>query len=69
MTATPDQVASALAAYTPQRLPALPGRTNHLKAGVMIPIVWDPSPRVVLTLRPQALRRHGGEVWFVCLSL
>lgn len=64
MNPTPPQVAEALSAYTPMELPALPGRTNHLKAGVMIPIVWDPEPRVLLTLRPQTMRRHGGEVCF-----
>lgn len=44
--------------------PALPGRTNHLPAGVLVPIIWDPAPTVLVTLRPDHLRSHGGEYCF-----
>lgn len=53
---------SALAAHEPTRVPALPGRTNHLRAGVLVPIVWGERPRVVATARPHSLRLHGGEI-------
>jgi len=43
---------------------AMPGRTNHLEAGVLVPMVWTPELCVVMTLRSQALREHPGEVCF-----
>jgi len=45
-------------------LPALPGRRNHLQAGVMVPIMWCPEPVVLLTLRTPTLRQHAGEISF-----
>jgi 8-oxo-dGTP pyrophosphatase MutT (NUDIX family) len=45
-------------------LPALPGRRNHLRAGVLVPLVFDPEPVAILTLRSSRLRRHAGEVCF-----
>jgi 8-oxo-dGTP pyrophosphatase MutT (NUDIX family) len=60
----PEEVRAALAAHRPQDWPALPGRTNHLQAGVLVPLVWDPEPYAVLTERPHTLRRHAGEVCF-----
>lgn len=59
----PEQVAEALAAHPWQEHPALPGRTNHLRAGVAVPLWWtEGGLRCLLTLRPTSLRRHGGEV-------
>lgn len=45
--------------------PALPGRTNHLRAGVLVPLSWRGATlQTVVTLRPDRLSRHGGEVSF-----
>jgi 8-oxo-dGTP pyrophosphatase MutT (NUDIX family) len=60
---TPDALAAALAAHPPREVPALPGRTNHLRAGVLVPLVWgDDDVSAVLTLRSTKLGRHAGEV-------
>ncbi len=61
MPVTPNQIADALGAHEWQERPALPGRRNHLKAGIMIPLRWDPTPIAVCTLRPEELS-HGGEI-------
>lgn len=61
---TPAAVRAALAAHSRQEVPALPGRTNHLRAGVLVPIAWDPDPVCWMTLRSPTLRRHAGEVCF-----
>lgn len=61
---TPTALAEALAARPTREHPPLPGRTNHLRAGVLVPVVWDPEPVVILALRAPGLRRHGGEVCF-----
>lgn len=61
---TPDDLAAALAARPVVDHPALPGRRNHLRAGVLVTLAWDPAPVALLTLRPRGLRRHGGEVSF-----
>lgn len=63
---TAEALASALRARELQDYAALPGRTNHLKAGVLLPLRWHPD-RVdtVVTLRPDRMSRHGGEVSFV----
>lgn len=55
---------SALAAYRPSFHPPLPGRTNHLAAGVLVPILLRDEPVVVLTERPPTMRQHAGEVCF-----
>jgi len=55
---------AALAAHEPREIPALPGRTNHLGAGVLVPIVWGERPTVLAILRPDAMRLHPGEVAF-----
>jgi 8-oxo-dGTP pyrophosphatase MutT (NUDIX family) len=61
---TPARVAEALSRHPWRDLPPLPGRTNHLPAGVLIPLVWDPEPVAIVTLRASGLRRHAGEVSF-----
>ena len=61
---TPQAVAAVLADHDVVDHPALPGRTNHLRAGVLVPLVWDPEPTCLMTLRPRSLRRHGGEICF-----
>ncbi len=61
---TPGLLEASLAAHTPAQHPALPGRTNHLQAGVLLPLVWDPAPVLLLELRPARMNLHGGEVCF-----
>jgi 8-oxo-dGTP pyrophosphatase MutT (NUDIX family) len=61
---TPDDVRDALAAHPRLDVPALPGRTNHLDTGVLVPLVWSPDPVCLLTLRAAHLRHHAGEVAF-----
>ncbi len=53
-----------MAGHLPVDPPALPGRTNHLDCGVLVPLMWCPRPTVLLTVRSVALRDHGGEVSF-----
>ena len=55
---------AALAARPAVEHPPMPGRRNHRRAGVLVPLVWDPEPVVVLTLRAAHLGRHAGEVSF-----
>lgn len=44
---------------------ALPGRTNHLKSGVLLPIQWqDDELTIIATVRAAHLRAHAGEVCF-----
>jgi 8-oxo-dGTP pyrophosphatase MutT (NUDIX family) len=61
---TPADVALRLAARAWVEHPALPGRTNHLRAGVAVPLRFGPAGGVEAwcTLRPRGLRRHGGEI-------
>lgn len=44
--------------------PALPGRKNHLRAGVLVPLTLEDEPRVYLTERPSTMPRHAGEICF-----
>ena len=62
---SPDALASALARWPRQAFPPLPGRTNHKRAGVLVPLVWDAGgPTVIATLRAARLREHAGEIAF-----
>jgi 8-oxo-dGTP pyrophosphatase MutT (NUDIX family) len=63
-TPTPQQVRTALARHPTIDFPALPGRRNDQRAGVLVPLSWQPDPVVLLTLRGAHLRRHAGEVSF-----
>lgn len=54
----------ALARHQRLDLPALPGRRNHLRAGVLVPLVLEPTPVAILTQRTSHLPRHAGEVCF-----
>lgn len=61
----PDEIALALAMHTRLDVPALPGRTNHLLAGVLVPLRFvGGDVEVVLTERAATLRHHGGEISF-----
>lgn len=43
--------------------PALPGRTNHLPAGVLVPLVIEGErAEVILQQRPTTMRQHPGEI-------
>ncbi|MFW6051057.1 MAG: NUDIX hydrolase [Myxococcota bacterium] len=59
-----ETVRRALRSHSPQEVPALPGRRNHLRAGVLVPLRLAGEPTTVLTGRPAHLTNHGGEVCF-----
>lgn len=44
--------------------PALPGRTNHKNAGVLVPILADDAWTCILTQRTPHLRTHSKEICF-----
>lgn len=59
------RLAALLAAHPRIDVPALPGRRNHLQAGVLVPLRFvDDDLEVVLTERAATLRHHGGEISF-----
>jgi 8-oxo-dGTP pyrophosphatase MutT (NUDIX family) len=63
MTPTPTDLGAALGRHVAHEIPALPGRTNHLRAGVLVPLVWRAGRvEAMLTLRSTKLGRHAGEV-------
>ncbi len=71
MNATPPALSAqllsdALSDHPRREYPALPGQTNHLRAGVLVPLSWrsDVGPTVVATVRPKTMRAHAGEVCF-----
>jgi len=51
-------------AHARVEVPALPGRTNHIRAGVLVPVRFTSRPSIVLTERAATLRQHAGEVCF-----
>ncbi len=56
---------AALASHPRIDMPALPGRTNHVKAGVLLPLFPEGDDlTVLLTERSRALRQHAGEICF-----
>lgn len=58
-------VRAALARHQRVEIPALPGRTNHLASGVLVPLRFDDADvTCILTARTPHLRAHGGEVSF-----
>jgi 8-oxo-dGTP pyrophosphatase MutT (NUDIX family) len=60
-----DDVRSALRLHRVVDHPALPGRRNHLDAGVLVPLQWrSDGVDVLLTLRTATLSLHAGEVSF-----
>ncbi len=60
----PTEVGLALQRHVPVDIPALPGRTNHLRAAVLVPLVWRNDLEVILTVRNSTMRQHAGEVCF-----
>ncbi len=63
-TLTPDALRHALSVHKRVEVPALPGRTNHIRAGVLVPLCFDDPLEVILTQRAANLRLHAGEVCF-----
>ncbi len=61
---TADDFAAALARHQRLDLPPLPGRTNHLPTGVLVPLLFTPEPVCIVTVRSAELRHHAGEVCF-----
>ena len=62
---TSTALAAALARWPLTEIPALPGRTNHKRAGVLVPVTWDSGePVAITTVRAHHLREHPGEVAF-----
>lgn len=60
---TAAAIAAALDAWRRVEVPALPGRRNHLPAGVLVPLRFAAGRvEAVLTLRSARLRQHAGEV-------
>lgn len=54
---------AALARHERVHFPALPGRTNHLSAGVLVPLHLGPEgAQVILQQRPNSMREHPGEI-------
>lgn len=62
---SPASIQDALARRDLHDIPALPGRSNHLRAGVLVPLRWDARRLVcIATQRTAHLRQHAGEVVF-----
>lgn len=61
----PATLRSALAEHRSTEIPSLPGRRNHLRAGVLVPVEWAAGDlEVILTERAAHLSNHPGEVSF-----
>ncbi len=59
------RLADALARHARADLPPLPGRTNHIHAGVLVPLLEDSRGlHVVVTERTTRLSHHPGEICF-----
>lgn len=61
---TRAELLRALAAHPRTDMPDLPGRTNDVQAGILVPIIWGEDPICILTERPPTMRRHAGEICF-----
>lgn len=62
---SPTAIREALGRRELHDIPALPGRTNHLRAGVLVPLRWEADRLVcIATQRTAHLREHAGEVVF-----
>ena len=61
---TVAELAESLGRHARLDVPALPGRTNHLHTGVLVPLVWEREPRCIVTVRAAHLRYHAGETCF-----
>lgn len=61
---TADDVRRALERHVPRDLSALLSPGDRRDAPVLVPLLWDPEPVAVVTLRASHLRLHAGEVCF-----
>jgi len=59
-----DRFISTLKGHSPVFWPNLPNRRNHLKAGVLVPIIDNGSWICILTQRASHLTNHPGEICF-----
>ncbi len=59
-----EDIRSSLEAHCLLEMGPLPGRTNHIRAGVLVPLVWRPSLCALLTIRSDTLRIHPGDPCF-----
>jgi 8-oxo-dGTP pyrophosphatase MutT (NUDIX family) len=59
-----DDLARAIEEHQVKDIKALPGRTNHLPGAVLVPLELNESLACIVTVRPQGLRLHSGEVVF-----
>jgi len=64
MTPSQNNIETALSRHRFVEYPALPGRTNHLHTGVLVPLFWRFGVSVVVIKRPQSMRQHPGEIAF-----
>jgi 8-oxo-dGTP pyrophosphatase MutT (NUDIX family) len=55
---------TALAQHPLREIAPVKGRTNHIEAAVLVPLVWGDRPTCVLTERAHMLREHPGELCF-----
>lgn len=64
MAPNPEALRELLRAHRPVDVPALPGRRNDRRAGILVPVRFGADPECILTLRAADLDRHAGEVSF-----
>ena len=65
MTSFCESLKNALSELVWEEWPALPGRTNHIRCGVVVPIREETGRPVVFAgARSQNLGKHAGEVCF-----
>ena len=63
-TITTARLIDTLSAYTHNDRKSLPGRTNHMPGAILLPLMLDDALNCIVTVRPNHLRMHGGEVVF-----
>ena len=61
---TADEIRTSLNDHTLFEMGALPGRTNHIQAGVLVPLLWRPDLCALVTIRSDHLRVHPGDPCF-----
>ncbi len=61
---SPQQIRAALKRHPLQEIGPLPGRTNHIHAAVLLPLLYREQLYCVATVRAAHMRKHAGEVCF-----